>query len=80
MPFAPARCVCCIAFFIARRKLTRFTNCAAMFSATNTASSSTFRTSMMFANTSEVVSACSSARRVSSPEERLPNTKPGLAA
>ena len=42
VPFAPARIELCRHFFIARRKDTRFSSCAAMFSATSCASKSGF--------------------------------------
>ena len=68
-----------IACFIARRNVTRFSSCSAMFSATSCASSSGLFTSSMFTATFCAVIFCSSAFSASMDAPFLPITIPGFA-
>ncbi len=79
MPWAPSRMADCTARFMARRKVTRFSSCWAMFSATSLASSSGFLTSTMLRVTSPEQRCASSRRSVSISCPFLPITTPGRA-
>src|SRR5450432_2604490 len=79
MPCAPRRMAFCIARFIARRNMIRFSSCCAIESATSWASISGFLISSMLSPTSVPIILRSSARSVSISSPFLPMTTPGRA-
>ncbi|EWS53190.1 hypothetical protein X551_04027 [Methylibium sp. T29] len=79
MPWAPRRIAFCIARFIARRNMMRFSSCWVIESAINWASISGLRTSSMFTATGTPRRRVSSAFRFSMSSPFLPITTPGRA-
>src|SRR5574341_651451 len=78
MPLAPRRSADTTAFFIARRKAIRFSNCSAIFSATSCASTSGFLISRMLMTTWRLVKASISALSLSTSAPLRPMMIPGL--
>src|SRR5574343_1697814 len=79
MPWAPRRMAFCMARFMARRNMMRFSSCWVMLSAINWASTSGLRTSSMFTETGTFRRLASSAFRFSMSSPFLPITTPGRA-
>ena len=79
MPWAPSRIAFCIARFIARRNMIRFSSCCAIESEINWASISGLRISSMFKPTSPPIILRKSPRSVSMSSPFLPMTTPGRA-
>ena len=79
MPWAPRRIAFCIARFIARRNMMRFSSCWVIESAISCASISGLRTSSMLTATGTPRRRVSSAFRFSMSSPFLPITTPGRA-
>src|SRR5688572_3248568 len=79
MPCAPRRIAFCIARFMARRNMMRFSSCWVMLSAISCASTSGLRTSSMLTATGTPRRRVSSAFRFSMSSPFLPITTPGRA-
>ncbi len=79
MPCAPSRIAFCIARFMARRNMIRFSSCWAIESATSCASISGLRISSMLRPTSVPIILRRLARSVSMSSPFLPMTTPGRA-
>ena len=79
MPWAPRRIAFCIARFIARRNMMRFSSCWVIESAISWASSSGLRISSMFTCTGTPSIFCSVDFSVSMSSPFLPITTPGRA-
>src|SRR5574343_211728 len=79
MPWAPRRMAFCMARFMARRNMMRFSSCWVMLSAISWASISGLRTSSMFTATGTPRRAPSSFFRFSMSSPFLPITTPGRA-
>src|SRR5574343_946847 len=79
MPWAPRRMAFCMARFMARRNMIRFSSCWVMLSAISLASISGLRTSSMFTATGTPRRAASSFFRFSMSSPFLPITTPGRA-
>ena len=79
MPCAPRRIAFCIARFIARRNMIRFSSCCAIESAMSCASISGLRISSMLRPTSPPIILRRSPRSVSMSSPFLPMTTPGRA-
>jgi hypothetical protein len=79
MPWAPRRIAFCIARFMARRNMMRFSSCWVMESAISWASISGLRTSSMLTATGTFRRRASSALRFSMSSPFLPITTPGRA-
>ena len=79
MPCAPSRIAFCIARFIARRNMIRFSSCCVIESAISCASISGLRTSSMLTATGTPRRRVSSAFRFSMSSPFLPITTPGRA-
>src|SRR6187402_284340 len=79
MPWAPRRIAFCIARFIARRNMMRFSSCWVMLSAMSLASISGLRTSSMFTATGTPRRLASSFLSASMSSPFLPITTPGRA-
>ena len=79
MPRAPRRMAFCMARFIARRNMMRFSSCCVMLSAMSLASISGLRTSSMFTATGTPSWRLSSFLRFSMSSPFLPITTPGRA-
>ncbi len=79
MPCAPRRMAFCIARFMARRNMMRFSSCCVMLSAISWASTSGLRTSSMLTATGTPRRRVSSAFRFSMSSPFLPITTPGRA-
>src|SRR5512139_1872099 len=79
MPWSPRRMAFCIARFIARRNMMRFSNCCVMLSAISWASISGLRISSMLTVTGTPRRLVSSAFRFTMSSPFLPMTTPGRA-
>ena len=79
MPWAPRRIAFCIARFIARRNMIRFSSCCEIESEMSCASISGFRISSMLRPTSPPIILRRSERSVSMSSPFLPMTTPGRA-
>ena len=79
IPLAPKRIAFCTAFFIARRNITRRSNCEAILSATNFASNSGFFTSAILICAGTPAIFATALRNFSTSSPFLPITIPGRA-